>query len=165
MTNEGEELVNGRPRRKPDVSYRGRLIGWSEEGVYEFAQSAKHPEMKRELLHKTKHVTVSKTAGEKEQSVIVTAKVDADVPDPIGTAVGMVVAELSDKVKREPIPRYMPSMLLMESDKMTMWQNKTRKKLSIHITLDLKNPQIMQMELQELQTAIYKTIHRNFLYK
>jgi hypothetical protein len=68
MTNEGEELVNGRPRRKPDVSYRGRLIGWSEEGVYEFAQSAKHPEMKRELLHKTKHVTVSKTAGEKEQS-------------------------------------------------------------------------------------------------
>jgi hypothetical protein len=77
----------------------------------------------------------------------------------------MVVAELSDKVKREPTPRYMPSMLLMESDKMTMWQNKTRKKLSIHITLDLKNPQIMQMELQELQTAIYKTIHRNFLYK
>jgi len=29
----------------------------------------------------------------------------------------------------------------------------------------LKNPQIMLVQLQELQTNIYKTINRNFLYK
>lgn len=159
------ECVSTRPKRNPDVNLRGRLKGWSAEGVYEFAQSVQHPEMKREVMHKTKHVTVAKTAGEKESSIILTAKVDSDLPDPIGSAIGMMVSELKDRIKQEPNAKYPTSSLLLETERMTMWQNKSKKKLNIHITLDLKNPQIMQMELQELQTMIYKTINRNFLYR
>lgn len=159
------ECESTRPRRNPDLNLKGHLKGWNAEGVYEFVQSVQHPEMKREVMHKTKHVTVSKTAGEKESSIIVTAKVNSELPDPIGSAVGMIVGELKDKIRTEPSAKYQPSCLLVETDRMTMWQNKSKKKLNIYISLDLKNPQIMQMELQELQTKIYKTISRNFLYK
>ena len=58
------ECESTRPRRNPDLNLKGHLKGWNAEGVYEFVQSVQHPEMKREVMHKTKHVTVSKTAGE-----------------------------------------------------------------------------------------------------
>jgi hypothetical protein len=89
--------------------------------------------------------------------------VNADLPDPIGSAIGMMVGELKDKVKKEP--KFTPSGLLFDSEELKVWQNKARKKLNIHIQLDLKNPQIMLMQLQELQTNIYKTINKSFLYR
>ena len=64
------ECESTRPRRNPDLNLKGHLKGWNEEGVYEFVQSVQHPEMKREVMHKTKHVTVSKTAGEKAKDML-----------------------------------------------------------------------------------------------
>jgi hypothetical protein len=158
-----EEMVSTRPRRKPDFSKRGKLKGWNEEGHYEFTEYNDRPDMVPEVIHKGKCVTVTKTQGEKESSIIVRAKVDADLPDPIGSAIGMMVGELKDKLKKEP--KVTTSGLLFDTDKLKVWQNKARKKLNILIQLDLKNPQIMLVQLQELQTNIYKTINRNFLYK
>lgn len=157
------ECTGTRPRRKPDFTKRGKLKGWNEEGHYEFTEYNDRPDMVPEVIHKGKCVTVTKTQGEKESSIIVRAKVNADLPDPIGSAIGMMVGELKDKVKKEP--KFTPSGLLFDSEELKVWQNKARKKLNIHIQLDLKNPQIMLVQLQELQTNIYKTINRNFLYR
>jgi len=157
------ECTGTRPRRKPDFSKRGKLKGWNEEGHYEFTEYNDRPDMIPEVIHKGKCVTVTKTQGEKDSSIIVRAKVDADLPDPIGSAIGMMVGELKDKVKKEP--KFTPSGLLFDSEELKVWQNKARKKLNIHIQLDLKNPQIMLMQLQELQTNIYKTINKSFLYR
>jgi len=158
-----DECTGTRPRRKPDFSKRGKLKGWNEEGHYEFTEYNDRPDMIPEVIHKGKCVTVTKTQGEKDSSIIVRAKVDADLPDPIGSAIGMMVGELKDKVKKEP--KFTPSGLLFDSEELKVWQNKARKKLNIHIQLDLKNPQIMLMQLQELQTNIYKTINKSFLYR
>lgn len=157
------ECVGTRPRRKPDFTKRGKFKGWNEEGHYEFTEYNDRPDMIPEVIHKGKCVTVTKTQGEKESSIIVRAKVNADLPDPIGTAIGMMANELKDKVKKEP--KFAPSGLLFDSEELKVWQNKTQKKLHVHIALDLKNPQIMLMQLQELQTNIYKTINKSFLYK
>jgi len=157
------ECTGTRPRRKPDFSKRGKLKGWNEEGHYEFTEYNDRPDMIPEVIHKGKCVTVTKTQGEKDSSIIVRAKVNADLPDPIGSAIGMMVGELKDKVKKEP--KFTPSGLLFDSEELKVWQNKARKKLNIHIQLDLKNPQIMLMQLQELQTNIYKTINKSFLYR
>jgi hypothetical protein len=46
-----------------------------------------------------------------------------------------------------------------------VWQNVPQRKLHVHIALDVKSPQLMLMQLQELQTDIYKTINKSFLYK
>ena len=157
------ECTGTRPRRKPDFTKRGKFKGWNEEGHYEFTEYNDRPDMIPEVIHKGKCVTVTKTQGEKDSSIIVRAKVDADLPDPIGSAIGMMVNELKDKVRKEP--KFTPSGLLFESEELKVWQNKARKKLNIHIQLDLKNPQIMLMQLQELQTNIYKTINKSFLYR
>lgn len=158
-----DECTGTRPWRKPDFSKRGKLKGWNEEGHYEFTEYNDRPDMIPEVIHKGKCVTVTKTQGEKDSSIIVRAKVNADLPDPIGSAIGMMVGELKDKVKKEP--KFTPSGLLFDSEELKVWQNKARKKLNIHIQLDLKNPQIMLMQLQELQTNIYKTINKSFLYR
>ena len=157
------ECTGTRPRRKPDFTKRWKFKGWNEEGHYEFTEYNDRPDMIPEVIHKGKCVTVTKTQGEKDSSIIVRAKVDADLPDPIGSAIGMMVGELKDKVKKEP--KFTPSGLLFDSEELKVWQNKARKKLNIHIQLDLKNPQIMLMQLQELQTNIYKTINKSFLYR
>ena len=157
------ECTGTRPRRKPDFTKRWKFKGWNEEGHYEFTEYNDRPDMIPEVIHKGKCVTVTKTQGEKDSSIIVRAKVDADLPDPIGSAIGMMVGELKDKVKKEP--KFTPSGLLFDSEELKVWQNKARKKLNIHIQLDLKNPQIMLMKLQELQTNIYKTINKSFLYR
>ena len=157
------ECAGARPRRKPDFTKRGKFKGWNEEGHYEFTEYNDRPDMIPEVIHKGKCVTVTKTQGEKDSSIIVRAKVNADLPDPIGTAIGMMASELKDKVKKEP--KFTPSGLLFDSEELKVWQNKARKKLNIHIQLDLKNPQIMLIQLQELQTDIYKTINKSFLYK
>ena len=157
------ECTGTRPRRKPDFTKRWKFKGWNEEGHYEFTEYNDRPDMIPEVIHKGKCVTVTKTQGVKDSSIIVRAKVDADLPDPIGSAIGMMVGELKDKVKKEP--KFTPSGLLFDSEELKVWQNKARKKLNIHIQLDLKNPQIMLMQLQELQTNIYKTINKSFLYR
>ena len=144
------ECVGTRPRRKPDFTKRGKFKGWNEEGHYEFTEYNDRPDMIPEVIHKGKCVTVTKTQGEKESSIIV-------------RAIGMMANELKDKVKKEP--KFAPSGLLFDSEELKVWQNKTQKKLHVHIALDLKNPQIMLMQLQELQTNIYKTINKSFLYK
>lgn len=158
-----DECTGTRPRRKPDFTKRGKFKGWNEEGHYEFTEYNDRPDMIPEVIHKGKCVTVTKTQGEKDSSIIVRAKVNADLPDPIGSAIGMMVGELKDKVKKEP--KFTPSGLLFDSEELKVWQNKARKKLNIHIQLDLKNLQIMLMQLQELQTNIYKTINKSFLYR
>ena len=78
------ECVGTRPRRKPDFTKRGKFKGWNEEGHYEFTEYNDRPDMIPEVIHKGKCVTVTKTQGEKESSIIVRAKVNADLPDPIG---------------------------------------------------------------------------------
>jgi hypothetical protein len=157
------ECFGTRPRRKPDISKHGKLLGWPEEGYFLFAEKESRPDLKREVIHKGQNVSVTKTAGEKESSVIVSAKVDASLPDPIGTAMTMIAKELKDKVKKEP--KFNPSTFLFESDELKVWQNVPQRKLHVHIALDVKSPQLMLMQLQELQTDIYKTINKSFLYK
>ena len=157
------ECAGARPRRKPDFTKRGKFKGWNEEGHYEFTEYNDRPDMIPEVIHKGKCVTVTKTQGEKDSSIIVRAKVNADLPDPIGTAMTMMAKELKDKVKKEP--KFNPSTFLFESDELKVWQNVPQRKLHVHIALDVKSPQLMLMQLQELQTDIYKTINKSFLYK
>lgn len=56
-----ENEYSSRPNRKPDVANKGKLLGWIEEGVYQFAARVTRPELQQEVLLKKKDLKVAKT--------------------------------------------------------------------------------------------------------
>ena len=67
---DASEEYSKRPNRKPDVSSRARFEGWIEEGVYLVSSAVQRPEMKHEKIIAQKGFSVSKTGGEKKQSIV-----------------------------------------------------------------------------------------------
>ena len=67
---DASEEYSKRPNRKPDISNRARFEGWIEEGVYLVTSALERPEMKHEKIISQKGFSVSKTGGEKKQSIM-----------------------------------------------------------------------------------------------
>ncbi len=157
-TPEDGEVYAQKPTRKPDIRLKGRLTGWIEEGQYQFSAGITHPEMKREVLVDKKNVKVARTPGEKESTIILTAKVDANSADPYGTLLDSCVKELGDKASK--LPKYTPTGMLFDNGQnLKVWQRKKEKKLVCHIELDAsKDKELIYREFSDLQTEIFKTI-------
>jgi hypothetical protein len=129
-----EDGVSKKPRRKADKSIKGRLEVWDEEGVYEFCQTRERPEMKREVMHNHGGVKVAKTAGEKENSYIMSVKVDGSSPDPMGDLLAKAHGELKGKALKTPQIRA-SNFLYNEEGKLQVWRKKQTNELSIFMTI------------------------------
>ena len=153
----GEEYT-ARPNRKPDVVKKGKMIGWTEEGVYQFAARVARPDLQQEVLVKKKDLKVAKTRGEKESTIILTAKVDGNATDPYGELLDKVQTEIASKVKGEH--KLKPtSTMLMESDHLKVWQKKKDKKVCVYLELDAgQDKNFIYRDFIQYQAQIYKLI-------
>ena len=154
---EGENY-GPRPRRKPEVTLTGKFEGWPDEGVYQFTPRVARPDLKREVLVDSKNLKVAKTAGEKESTIILTAKVDASSADPYGTLLNECFRQLKDKAKKMPA-RPQGVVLYDNEGSLKIWQNMTQRKLICLVSLDAsKDKELVYREFSDLQTQIFKTI-------
>ena len=158
---EENEDYTTRPNRKPDVANRGKLLGWIEEGVYQFAARVSRSDMQHEVLLKQKDLKVAKTRGEKDSSIILTAKVDANATDPYGALLLKCETELGPKAKK--MPKVQQANCLLEEDgRVKVWHKKKDKRLACYIELDVaRNKELIYKEFLEIQAKIYKVIARN----
>lgn len=156
-TEVGEDY-SSRPTRKPDVVKKGKLIGWNEEGVYHFAARVARPDLQQEVLLKKKDLKVAKTRGEKESTIILTAKVDGNATDPYGTLLDIVQTEIAGKAKGEH--KLKPaSRLMLEQEHLKVWQKKKEKKVCVYLELDTcQDKTFIYRDFIEYQTQIYKLI-------
>ena len=153
-----ENEYSSRPNRKPDVANKGKLLGWIEEGVYQFAARVTRPELQQEVLLKKKDLKVAKTIGEKESTIILTAKVDGNATDPYGTLLDIVQTEIASKAKGEH--KLKPaSRLMLEQEHLKVWQKKKEKKVCVYLELDTcQDKTFIYRDFIEYQTQIYKLI-------
>ena len=158
MSPEAGEDYSSRPNRKPDVARKGRLIGWLEEGVYQFAARVSRPDLQQEVLLKKKDLKVAKTKGEKESTIILTAKVDGNATDPYGALLDMVQTEIASKAKGEH--KLKPtSTMLIESDHLKVWQKKKDKKMCVYLELNAgQDKNFIYRDFIQYQAQIYKLI-------
>ena len=155
MNPEVGEEYSSRPNRKPDVVKKGKLIGWNEEGVYQFAARVPRPDLQQDVLLKKK---VAKTKGEKESTIILTAKVDGNATDPYGALLDMVQAEIAGKVKGEHKLRPTSTMLL-EKEHLKVWQKKKDKKMCVYLELNAaQDKAFIYRDLIQYQAEINKII-------
>ena len=160
-TEVGEDY-SGRPTRKPDVARKGRLIGWLEEGVYQFAARVSRPDLQQEVLLKKKDLKVAKTKGEKESTFILTAKVDGNATDPYGALLDMVQTEIASKAKGEHKLRPTSTMLL-EQEFLKVWQKKKDKKMCVYLELDAgQDKAFIYRDFTQYQAQIYKLIDSKY---
>lgn len=146
------------PTRKPDVVKKGKLIGWNEEGVYHFAARVARPDLQQEVLLKKKDLKVAKTRGEKESTIILTCKVDANCADPYGQMLSMVHSELGDKAKKAPKP-VGGSCLYEDGDHLRIWHKKKEKKLAVMIELDMSvDKNLAYKDVTECVSKIFQMI-------
>ena len=158
MNPEVGEEYSSRPNRKPDVVKKGKLIGWNEEGVYQFAARVPRPDLQQEVLLKKKDLKVAKTKGEKETTIILTAKVDGNATDPYGALLDMVQTEIADKVKGEHKLRPTSTMLL-EKEHLKVWQKKKDKKMCVYLELNAaQDKAFIYRDLIQYQAEINKII-------
>jgi hypothetical protein len=152
------EEYTTRPNRKPDVANKGRMVGWLPEGVFQFAARVSRPELQQEVLVKKKDLKVAKTRGEKESTIILTAKVDGNATDPYGALLDIVQSEIASKAKGEH--KLMPtSRMLLEKECLKVWQKKREKKVCVYLELDTNQDKaFIYRDFTQHQTQIYKLI-------
>ena len=160
-TEVGEDY-SSRPTRKPDVVKKGKLIGWNEEGVYQFAARVARPDLQQDVLLKKKDLKVAKTRGEKESTIILTAKVDANATDPYGALLDMVQTEIASKVKGEHKLKPTSQMLHEDGENMKVWQRKKDKVLCVHLQLSTdQDKSYIFRDLSKYVSTIYQVIDAN----
>lgn len=150
------------PRRKADKIVSGRLSTWEEEGACVFQANKERPELKREILHDKGGVRLSKTQGEKESSIILTAKVDADSPDPVGDLLCKAYDQLKGKAKKVPqIPS--ANFLIDDPDRLRVWQRKDKKQLCLFATIDISRDKAFIInDNLEIMAKVNRLIQREF---
>ena len=152
------EEYTTRPNRKPDVSNRARFEGWIEEGVYLVTSAVQRPEMKHEKIIAQKGFSVSKTGGEKKNSIVLNCSVDAESADPYGTMIDKVIRELGPKAQKQtsfPTSGYVNG----DGERLKIYHRKKDKQIVIKVVLDAsKSRELIYKEFTELHTQIFKTI-------
>lgn len=150
------------PRRKADKVVAGRLSTWNEEGACVFQANKERPELKREILHDKGGVRLAKTQGEKESSIILTCKVDADSPDPVGDILSKAYDQLKSKAKKVPqIPN--ANFLIDDPDKLRVWHRRDKKQLCMFVVLDTsRDTKFISEELMQAMTKVNSVINRKF---
>jgi hypothetical protein len=153
------EVYGERPRRKPDTIMTGRLQVWQEERQYYFDERKPHPEMKREVIHNSNGVKLSKSAGKKESSYQLSVSCNGDVTDPEGLLMSKLITEIGPRLKKEP-KMQAKNFLVDDSGKFQVWQNKTQKTLNVYIALDsTKHKELLYNELFNYMTEINRILN------
>lgn len=157
-----DEVDARMPHRKADKVQTGRLSTWEKEGTCVFTANKERPELKREVIHDRCGVRLSKTQGDKESSYILTAKVDANSPDPVGELQSKVFEQLKGKAKKLPqIPN--ANFLIDEEDKLKVWHRKDKKQLCAFIVLDAsRDKAFIVNELMENLSKVNRVISNKF---
>ena len=155
---DASEEYSKRPNRKPDISNRARFEGWIEEGVYLVTSALERPEMKHEKIISQKGFSVSKTGGEKKQSIMLSCSVDSESADPYGALIDKVVRELGPKASKEP--KFKSGGLVKEDgERLKIYHRKDDKQIIVKVVLDAsKSRELIYKEFTELHTQIFKTI-------
>ena len=155
---DASEEYSKRPNRKPDISNRARFEGWIEEGVYLVTSALERPEMKHEKIISQKGFSLSKTAGDKKKSIMLSCSVDAECADPYGALIDKVVRELGPKASKEP--KFKSGGLVKEDgDRLKIYHRKDDKQIIVKVVLDAsKSRELIYKEFTELHTQIFKTI-------
>ena len=155
---DASEEYSKRPNRKPDVSNRARFEGWIEEGVYLVTSAVQHPEMKHEKIIAQKGFSVSKTGGEKKNSIVLNCSVDAESADPYGEMIDKVIRELGPKAQKQAT--FKNSGLVKEDgERLKIYHRKKEKKIEVKIVLDAsKSRELIYQEFTTLHAIIFKTI-------
>ena len=155
---DASEEYSKRPNRKPDISNRARFEGWIEEGVYLVTSALERPEMKHEKIISQKGFSVSKTGGEKKQSIMLSCSVDSESADPYGALIDKVVRELGPKASKEP--KFKSGGLVKEvGERLKIYHRKDDKQIIVKVVLDAsKSRELIYKEFTELHTQIFKTI-------
>ena len=110
------------------------------------------------MLLKKKDLKVAKTKGEKETTIILTAKVDGNATDPYGALLDMVQTEIAGKVKGELKLRPTSTMLL-EKEHLKVWQKKKDKKMCVYLELNAaQDKAFIYRDLIQYQAEINKII-------
>ena len=155
---DASEEYSKRPNRKPDVSSRARFEGWIEEGVYLVSSAVQRPEMKHEKIIAQKGFSVSKTGGEKKQSIVLNCSVDSECADPYGEMIDKVIRELGPKAQKQtsfPSSGYVNG----DGERLKIYHRKKNKQIVIKVVLDAsKSRELIYREFTELHTQIFKTI-------
>lgn len=150
-----------RPSRKPDIVLRGKLDVWNDEGQYAFTSAKQNPALKREVVFEKNGVKLSKTAGEKESSYILSAKVDAESADPEGELMHKVYEQLKSRTKKIPqIPN--ANFLLNDEGNLQIWRRKNDKRICVFLSLDVQAEKSTILEnLMDKVSTINKIISKN----
>ena len=155
---DASEEYSKRPNRKPDVSSRARFEGWIEEGVYLVSSAVQRPEMKHEKIIAQKGFSVSKTGGEKKQSIVLNCSVDSECADPYGEMIDKVIRELGPKAQKQtsfPSSGYVNG----DGERLKIYHRKKDKQIVIKVVLDAsKSRELIYREFTELHKQIFKTI-------
>lgn len=135
-----------RPRRKPDVTTKGKLNEWSN-GFKEFIPQGQKAS-NRNMLKQLGNSSYYKSEGEKESSYTFHVNVPGDSADPVGEAYNIMKVLTDGQRKSEPkLPEGEGRMLYEDSQRLKIWLNTEGGKLSILTELDC-NRNIERMLLQ-----------------
>lgn len=147
-----------RPRRKPDVTTKGKLNEWSN-GFKEFIPQGQKAS-NRNMLKQLGNSSYYKSEGEKDSSYTFHVNVPGDSADPVGEAYNIMKVLTDGQRKSEPkLPEGEGRMLYEDSQRLKIWLNTENGKLSILAELDC-NQNIERMLLQA-QATMNVTIGRH----
>ena len=135
-----------RPRRKPDVTTRGKLNEW-DNGYKEFVPVGSKPS-NRNVLKQLGNSSFYKSEGEKESSYSFHINVDGSSADPVGEAFDIFKFLSQDEIKSAPkLPEGEGRMLYEDCQGLKVWLDTENGRVNILTQLDC-NRNIERMLLQ-----------------
>lgn len=147
-----------RPRRKPDVTTRGKLNEW-DNGFKEFVPQGQKAS-NRNMLKQLGNSSYYQSLGEKESSFTFHVNVPGDSADPVGEAYDIMKVLTEGQRKSEPtLPEGEGRMLFDNGENLKVWLDTAKGKVSILTQLDC-SPNIERMLLQA-QATMNVTIGRH----
>lgn len=149
-----------RPRRKPDVTTKGKLNEWSN-GFKEFIPQGQKAS-NRNMLKQLGNSSYYKSEGEKESSYTFHVNVPGDSADPVGEAYDIMKVLTEGQRKSEPkLPEGGEGRMLYENCQgLKVWLNTESGKVSILTELDCNRNIERMLLLAQAQMNVCIGRHR-----
>ena len=155
-SSQGGDLATyvSRPRRKPDVTTRGKLNEW-DNGFKEFVPQGQKAS-NRNMLKQLGNSSYYQSLGEKESSFTFHVNVPGDSADPVGEAYDIMKVLTEGQRKSEPtLPEGEGRMLFDNGENLDCNQNIERRLLqaqaTMNVTIGRHRTEILNHEIHELK--------------
>lgn len=147
-----------RPKRKPDVTTKGKMNEWAN-GYKEFVPVGSKPS-NRTMLRQLGDSSFYKSEGEKQSSYTIHLNCDGKSEDPVGELLDQFLVLTKEQRKTLPkLPEGSEGRMLLDNGQgLQIWLDRERSKVSILTTLEC-GPNIERMLLQA-QSAMNVTLGR-----